>query len=94
MGLRFRKSLKIAPGLRINISKRGLGASIGGKGFTHSIGPSGRRTSVGLPGTGIGISHQHGKASAPASERSSAGNAVALIFVMLIAAAAIYWIAG
>ena len=31
MGLRFRKSIKIAPGVKINIGKKSVGMSIGGK---------------------------------------------------------------
>ena len=31
MGLRFKKSIKIAPGIKFNIGKKSLGLSIGGK---------------------------------------------------------------
>ena len=54
MGLRFRKSFKIAPGVRLNISNKSTGLSFGGKGLRYSINSNGRRTtSVGIPGTGI-----------------------------------------
>ncbi|GEL05471.1 DUF4236 domain-containing protein [Rummeliibacillus stabekisii] len=54
MGLRFRKSLKVAPGVRLNISNKSTGLSFGGKGLRYSINSNGRRTtSVGIPGTGI-----------------------------------------
>jgi Protein of unknown function (DUF4236) len=57
MGLRFRKSFKVAPGVRVNVGKRGVGMSFGGKGLRYSVHSSGRRTStVGLPGTGISYS--------------------------------------
>ncbi|MFM0300251.1 DUF4236 domain-containing protein [Paraburkholderia sediminicola] len=36
MGWGFRKSIKIAPGIRINLSKSGISASLGGKGFTYN----------------------------------------------------------
>jgi hypothetical protein len=59
MGFGFRKSFRIAPGVRLNVSKRGAGVSLGGKGFTHSIGPGGRRTTVSAPGTGLSYTVQH-----------------------------------
>ena len=33
MGFRFRKSFKVAPGVRMNVSKRGVDTTIGGKGL-------------------------------------------------------------
>ncbi|HEY8347660.1 MAG TPA: DUF4236 domain-containing protein [Symbiobacteriaceae bacterium] len=64
MGFRFHKSFKIAPGVRLNLSKRGLGVSIGVKGARVSIGPSGVRRTLSLPGTGISyISHKSWRAS-------------------------------
>lgn len=54
MGLRFRKSIKIAPGIRLNIGKKSAGISFGGKGVRYSVNTSGRRTaSVGIPGSGL-----------------------------------------
>ncbi len=57
MGLRVRKSFKIAPGIKLNVGKKGVGFSFGTKGFRYSIGTSGRRTTtIGIPGTGISYS--------------------------------------
>lgn len=54
MGLRFRKSAKIAPGVRLNIGKKSVGISAGVKGYRKSINSSGRvTTSIGVPGTGV-----------------------------------------
>ncbi|MBM4765225.1 DUF4236 domain-containing protein [Bacillus sp. B15-48] len=54
MAIRFRKSIKIAPGVRVNIGKRGASVSVGRRGLRHSIHSSGRKTSsVGIPGTGL-----------------------------------------
>jgi hypothetical protein len=50
MGWGFRKSIKIAPGIRINLSKSGISTSVGGKGFTYNT--RGRITTS-IPGTGI-----------------------------------------
>ena len=53
MGLRFRKSFSIGP-LRINLSKSGIGFSIGVKGFRISRSAKGKNTAtVSLPGTGL-----------------------------------------
>lgn len=57
MGLRFRKSIKIAPGVKVNINKKSVGVTMGGKGFHHTVNTSGRKTtSVGIPGTGLSYS--------------------------------------
>ncbi|MBZ5752605.1 DUF4236 domain-containing protein [Metabacillus rhizolycopersici] len=54
MGLNFRKSFKVAPGVRVNVSKSGVGASFGGKGLRYSVNSRGqRRTTVGIPGSGL-----------------------------------------
>lgn len=53
MGLRFRKSFTIGP-LRINISKSGIGFSLGVKGFRISKSAKGKaQATVSLPGTGL-----------------------------------------
>ena len=44
MGFRMRKSIKVAPGVRLNVSKSGVGASVGGRGSRYSVHSSGRRT--------------------------------------------------
>ncbi|WP_353218518.1 DUF4236 domain-containing protein [Pseudomonas asiatica] len=56
MALRLRKSFKIAPGLRINVSKGGISTSIGGKGVTANIGKRGTRVTTSIPGTGLSAS--------------------------------------
>lgn len=54
MGLRFRKSIKLGGGAKLNIGKKSVGFSVGGKGARYSVNSSGRRTkSVGIPGTGL-----------------------------------------
>lgn len=54
MGLRFRRSIKLGKGVRLNVSKTGLGVSVGGRGARYSVHSSGRRTrSLGVPGSGL-----------------------------------------
>lgn len=53
MGWRFRKSKNIGP-LRLTLSKKGIGASVGVKGFRVTKTASGRtRTTASVPGTGL-----------------------------------------
>jgi DNA-directed RNA polymerase subunit RPC12/RpoP len=53
MSWRFRQSFKILPGLKLNLSKTGLSASIGGAPFTVNLGPRGLYGTASIPGTGI-----------------------------------------
>lgn len=53
MGWSYRKSISAGP-FRLNISRSGVGYSVGGKGFRTGIRSSGRKyTSVSVPGTGL-----------------------------------------
>lgn len=61
MALRFRRTLKIAPGLRLNFNKNSVGLSIGPRGAKYTINSSGRHTaSVGIPGSGLSYSESKG----------------------------------
>lgn len=54
MSFRFRRSVKLGKGVRLNVTKKGLGVSFGTKGLRRSYHSSGRRTStIGIPGTGL-----------------------------------------
>jgi hypothetical protein len=53
MGFRFRRSVKILPGVRINLSKSSASVSLGGRGFHYTMGPKGTRVTAGIPGTGL-----------------------------------------
>ena len=51
MGFRFRKSIKIAKGVRLNVGKKSVGLSVGGKGARVSVNSKGRKSAtVGIPG--------------------------------------------
>lgn len=61
MGWSYRKSVSIGP-FRLNVSRSGIGYSVGGKGFRAGIDSRGRRyTSVSIPGTGLRHTSQSGK---------------------------------
>jgi len=54
MALRFRRSFRIAPGIKLNLTRRGLGATVGVRGAHVSVNSNGRLTeSVGAPGSGL-----------------------------------------
>lgn len=56
MGFRFRRSVKIAPGLRLNFGKRGVSVSAGPRGAMINVGRRGTRLTTSIPGTGISYS--------------------------------------
>ena len=54
MGLRFRKSIKLCKGVKLNLGSKSASISVGGKGFHQTFSTTGRTTSsVGIPGTGV-----------------------------------------
>lgn len=53
MALRFRRSVKIAPGFRLNFGKTGMSMSAGVRGATMTFGSKGVYGNVGIPGSGL-----------------------------------------
>lgn len=54
LAIRFRRSMKVGKGLRLNVSKKGVGFSVGKRGLRQSFHSTGRGTgSIGFPGTGL-----------------------------------------
>jgi tetratricopeptide (TPR) repeat protein len=83
MGIRYRKSISIGGGVRLNLSKSGVGASFGVPGLRYSVSGNGRaRRTMSIPGTGIysvtsmgggtGLASGSGSRSAERSGPSSA----------------------
>lgn len=78
MGFRFRKSFKLAPGVRLNVSRRGLSTSLGRRGATVTLGSRRKTVTLGIPGTGLSYTTAIGgrgkrQTSAPPSALPSAG---------------------
>jgi len=69
--LRFRRSFRIGPGLRLNIGKRGASLSAGVRGAHVTVGKDGVRTTVGIPGTGISYTEHTG---GPVETRTPSGS--------------------
>ena len=66
MPYRLFRRVRIAPGVSLNLSKRGASVSLGGRGAHYTIGHGRRRTTVGVPGTGMSwttYSHRHARAA-------------------------------
>lgn len=75
MGLRFRKSIKIAPGLKINLNKKSISATVGTKGAHYTVNSNGKRTaSVGMPGTGIYYTKSSGDQKSQTTANNDAGS--------------------
>jgi hypothetical protein len=55
MGLRFRRTMQIIPGLRLNLSRSGPSMSFGSRGFHYTVGMKRTRTTVGIPGSGLSL---------------------------------------
>lgn len=53
MGFRFRKSIKILPGIKLNLSKKSSSITVGKPGACMNISSKGVKSTIGLPGTGI-----------------------------------------
>jgi Protein of unknown function (DUF4236) len=53
MGLRFRGSWSLVPGIRLNLGLKSGSASFGTRGLHYTVGTSGSRITAGIPGTGL-----------------------------------------
>lgn len=58
MGFRFFRRIRIAPGIKFNLSKRGVSVSVGPRGAKFTVGTRGVRRTLGLPGTGFYYTEQ------------------------------------
>lgn len=95
MGTRFRRSFKIAPGVRVNLNKKSASVSFGPKGLKHTISTTGKsHTTVGIPGTGLSYTtssggksgEQQGAVSIPTAQRptSPKNKTVALLLCIFL----------
>lgn len=58
MGLRFNRSVRLFPGVRINLGTHGASLSVGAPGASINIGPRGTYGNVGIPGSGLSYRHR------------------------------------
>jgi hypothetical protein len=80
----FRRSIKFGP-VRINMSKSGVGYSVGGTGFRMGKDAKGRQyTQASIPGTGVyNRSYSKGSKQGSASRSRSSPTFVAAILLVL-----------
>lgn len=53
MPFRFRRTFKILPGVRVNVSKSGMSVTVGPKGYRLTFGKQGVRQTIDFPGEGL-----------------------------------------
>lgn len=53
MAFRFQKRIRIAPGIRVNLSRSGISGTFGVPGASVNVGKDGVHRNLGLPGTGL-----------------------------------------
>jgi hypothetical protein len=80
MGWNYRKRIKIAPGIHLNLSKGGVSTSIGPKGAKVTFGKNGTYLNKGIPGTGL---YSREKLSGRNSS-SNSGCAMVLLAIFLL----------
>jgi hypothetical protein len=65
--------MKIAPGVRLNLTKKGVSARVGPKGLGITAGTSGTTVSAGIPGSGLHVSKRVKKGTTASSQKALAG---------------------
>jgi Protein of unknown function (DUF4236) len=76
--MRFHRSIKLLPGIRLNLSKSGFGVSAGVRGLRVGIDAKGRSyVNAGIPGTGLSV-RQYGKKAAVSSETAPVSRDLAM----------------
>ena len=76
MALRFRKTITLAPGIRMNLSGSGASFSFGGRGASVTVGNRGTYLNTGIPGTGISSRQKLGGTPRSRSATSSGRSTV------------------
>ena len=71
MSLRFRRSVRLFPGVRLNFSRSGISTTVGVRGASMTLGPRGTYANVGLPGSGLSY---RTKVSAPRQRTAPRGD--------------------
>ncbi len=90
MGWRFRKSVKILPGVRLNFGKGGFtSATVGGRWFKTNLSSRGAKHTLSVPGTGVSYQTDAGRGhnprgGRPASASDSRSPLLILVAVLLV----------
>ncbi len=92
MGLRFRRTFKLFPGVRLNVTKTGVSTTIGPRGLHTTI--NGRRmtNTVDIPGSGLSYSTSSAVRPAPSAPARKSRGLVACLGLVLIASSAMLYL--
>jgi len=71
MSWRFRKTFKVIPGVRLNLTRNGLSATLGAAPFSVNVGPKGTYANMSIPGTGIWDRERLDAPSRPSGSQTS-----------------------
>ena len=93
MGWSWSKSKSFGP-FRVNLSKSGVGFSVGGKGFRTGVNASGRKYStVSVPGTGLRYTTGGGAVRSPGKPAGRAKTGcMGVIVIVFSLAASLAWV--
>lgn len=88
MGLRFRKSIKIAPGVRINFNKKSTSMTFGKRGLHYTVSSTGKKTaSIGIPNTGISYTTSTNKRTTKKNTayfQKTISNKISIMIILII----------
>jgi hypothetical protein len=84
MGLRFRRSITLGKGLRLNLGKRNASIGIGPRAFGLRVGTAGNWIRASLPGSGLSYSARVGGARARGGASTVIGAVVVLVIIIWV----------
>lgn len=90
MGLRFRRSIRLAPGLRLNVGMKSISVSTGIRGLSYTAGSTGQLVTVSLPSTGLFWTKAWRSGTSPHAR--SRAYLVAMGFVVLFGLALVHFV--
>jgi len=89
MALRFRKRVKLLPGLWLNVGKSGISTSVGTTGVRINLKDGAARTTISAPGTGISYS----STVRPSGDKPNVGRGAAYILLIVLLACVLGYLA-
>ena len=101
VGFRFRRRIRVLPGISLNVGKSGFTSlSAGIRGFTLNFGRKGTRTTTSLPGTGLSyqspVHHYETsqRSAIPSSGARRGSGAWLIVVVVLLLLWGVVWFVG
>ena len=82
MAIRYRKTVKICKGVRVNVSKSGLSYTLGVPGASVNVGSRGTYANVGIPSTGVSYRQRVTAPSHPAQAPAPAASPTEILVQM------------